>query len=95
MTALSSLWNRYLGCTMAYGLAHAVPFVWSYKTSLYRKHYNDPLRELLLVDKVGLVFATTVTAPILWPFLLREDMIRLECFACGKPVSDYIPPESD
>lgn len=81
---------------MAYGLAHAVPFVWSYKTSMYSTYGRlEPKRELLLVDKVGLVFATTVTAPILWPFLLREDMIRLECFACGKPVSDYIPPESD
>ena len=95
MTALSSVWNKYLGITMAYGFAHAVPFAWSYKTSLYRTTYNAPKQELLVVDKVALVVVNTVTTPFLWPFLLREDMIRLECFARGKPVSDYIVPDSD
>ena len=87
--------TRYFHITWAYGLAHAIPYVWSYKTSLYRTLYKDPKRELLLVDKAALVVATTVTGPFLWPFLLREDLIRLECFAGGQPTHDYLPASVD
>lgn len=91
----SRLLQIYINVTCAYGLAHAIPRVWSYKTSLYNALYTEPKRELLLVDKVGLVVANTVTAPFLWPFLLREDLIRLECFARGRPAQDYLPASDD
>ena len=85
----------YLGITQAYGAVHAIVDVWSYKTSLYRTSYKDPTRELLLVDKVGLVVVNTAMAPFLWPFILRTDLIRLECFARGQPAQDYLPASDD
>ena len=85
----------YLGITQAYGAVHGILDVWSYKTSLYRTTYKEPTRELLLVDKVGLVVVNTVTAPFLWPFILRTDLIRLECFARGQPAQDYLPASDD
>lgn len=91
----SRLLQIYMNVTCAYGLAHAIPRVWSYKTSLYNTLYTEPKRELLLVDKVGLVVANTVTAPFMWPFLLREDLIRLECFARGRAAQDYLPASDD
>ena len=91
----SRLLQIYINVTCAYGLAHAIPRVWSYKTSLYNTLFTEPKRELLLVDKVGLVVANTVTAPFMWPFLLREDLIRLECFARGRPAQDYLPASDD
>jgi hypothetical protein len=47
------------------------------------------------VDKVGLVVVNTVTAPFLWPFILRTDLIRLECFARGQTAQDYLPASDD
>ena len=94
-TKASRLLQIYMNVTCAYGLAHAIPRVWSYKTSLYNTLYTEPKRELLLVDKVGLVVANTVTAPFMWPFLLREDLIRLECFARGRAAQDYLPASDD
>ncbi len=87
--------TRYFHITWAYGLAHAMPYVWSYKTSLYRTTYNEPKRELLVVDKAGLVIVNMASAPIMWPFLLREDLIRLECFMRGKPAGEYLPASDD
>lgn len=86
--------SLYIKCTCLYGLAHGIPYAWSYKTRIYKSSYREP-KELLLVDKVGVVVANTVTAPILWPLLFREDLIRLECLARGKPVRDYLPADDD
>lgn len=84
--------RQYLKITLAYGFVHAVPYAWNCKTSLYSGHGR---RELLVVDKASVIFANTVTAPILWPFLLRDDLIRVECFVRGKPVKDYLPTNDD
>lgn len=77
----------YVGATCAYGLAHAVPHAWNKKTWMYR---TTDKCELLVVDKLFLVVANTATAPILWPFIVRDDLIRLECLVRGKPARDYL-----
>jgi hypothetical protein len=82
----------YIGATCAYGLAHAIPDAFSRKTNVYYAHGK---RELLYVDRLGLIVANTVTAPMCWPVLLRSDLIRLECLARGKPVRDYLPNAND
>ena len=91
----SRLIQLYVWGTCAYGFAHAVTDTWSRKTNMYRKHYSEPDREMLLVDKLGLITANTVSTPILWPILLREDLIRLECLARGKPIRDYLPASDE
>jgi len=84
--------HQYLKITMAYGFVHAVPYAWNRKTSLYRGHGR---KELLFVDKAGWIVTNTVAAPFWWPFLVREDLIRLECLARGKRISDYMLDNDD
>lgn len=95
MSALPPFLRLYLQGTCLYGLAHAIPHAWSHKTRMYRKSYSEEARELLLVDKAGMVAANVMTAPFLWPFLLRYDLIRFECLVRGKPVSEYLPANDD
>jgi hypothetical protein len=92
MSKLLSGLRLYIGATCAYGLAHAVPIAWNKKTWMYG---SSSKCDLLLVDKCFLVAANTVTAPMLWPLLLRDDLIRLECLVRGKPARDYLPNAND
>jgi hypothetical protein len=87
-----SLLRRYVQCTCLFGLVHAIPHVWTYQTFMYT---SGRKREMMLVDKCLLVFANTVSAPVLWPLQLRRDLIRLECLVRGEPVSDYLPEGKD
>jgi hypothetical protein len=82
----------YMGVTVTYGLAHAIPYVWSKKTWTYRGH--GP-REMLVIDKIILTAAYTMTTPFLWPILVRRDCARLECLARGKPIQDYLPADDE
>lgn len=80
-----------LGGTFGYGLAHAIPQVQSYKTFIY----PSSQRHLLWVDKVCLAAAITASTPLMWPWMLREDLIRVECLVRGKPIRDYLPASDD
>jgi len=80
-----------LGLACAYGLAHAIPAVQACRTWVYPRA-NQPM---LLVDKVFVVAVLTASTPLLWPFMLREDLIRLECLVRGKPVTDYLPADDE
>ncbi len=95
MSSLATSLRLYIKCTCLYGLVHAIPELWSYKTRIYRKSYSDEPKELLLVDKTGLMVAQTVAAPVFWPLLLRDDLIRLECLARGKPAHEYLSANDD
>ena len=82
----------YVGATSAYGLAHGVPYAWNKKTRMYG---DSSKCDMLLVDKCFLVAANTVTAPMLWPLIMRDDLIRLECLVRGKSTRDYLPNAND
>ena len=69
-----------------YGMAHAIPKVRSYRTYMY----PCPQKPLLLADQVLLGALITASTPLTWPLMLREDLVRLECFVRGKPVQDYL-----
>jgi hypothetical protein len=70
---------------------HTIPELWSYKSRVYT---YEP-KELLLVDKAAVVIGMTLSAPVLWPLMLRHDLIRLECLARGKPAKEYLPANDD
>jgi hypothetical protein len=95
MVNLSVGLKCYLWVTCAYGLAHSVQDVWALKTNLYGSHVSKPdnLREMMLVDKFVVVVMGTVSSSVLWPLLLRDDLIRLECLVRGKQVKDYLHDE--
>jgi hypothetical protein len=77
----------YVGVTWAYGVAHAIPFLWSRKTKYV---LSKERQDMLLVDKVLHGAQLGCSSLFLWPFLLREDLIRLECLMRGKRASDFL-----
>jgi hypothetical protein len=86
-----------IGTGFAYGLAHAIPLVRARRT-VYKYDFNDNKlgREpLLWTDQLGLAAAIAVSTPFTWPFMLREDLIRLECLVRGKQARDYIDNGSE
>jgi hypothetical protein len=95
MPALPPSLRIYIQCTCLYGLLHAIPQCWSYRTRMYSRSYSEEAKEVLLVDKAILMAAHAVSAPVIWPLLLRDDLIRLECLARGKPAGEYLPANDD
>jgi hypothetical protein len=76
----------YCVITFAYGAVHAIRELWSFKT-----YYKNKKQEMALVDKLSMGVGMTGSAYFLWPVLLRQDLIRLECLLRGKSVTDYLP----
>ncbi len=96
MSRLTSAIRSYVSVTCAYGLAHTIPEVWSKKTKLYNKLLSDPTeKEMLTVDKVVMCVLRTATAPLTWPWMLRRDLVHLECLVRGKPSWEYLPSGDD
>ena len=67
----------YAGATCAYGAVHAIPALW-------------PKTDMLVVDKVFTGAALTVSTVFVWPFLLRRDLVYLECLVRGKQARDFL-----
>ena len=93
MPKLPPALKAYVCLTCGYGLVHAVCEAWSLQTRIYQLHPGDPPREVLLVDKASLIAFATMVTPATWPLLLRDDLIRLECYVRGKRVADYLRDE--
>ena len=83
---MSKAHKYYCGITFAYGAVHAIRELWSCKT-----YYNQKKQEMALVDKLSFGVGMTGSAYFLWPILLRQDLIHLECLLRGKRVADYLP----
>ena len=62
----------YLGVTCAFSMVHAI---WDIASPEYK--------DFMVVDKIGLVLLATVSGFVIWPILLREDLILLECLVRG------------
>ena len=82
---LRTVLRAYFNTALVYGFARAVTY--DYKGS--KKYYNDNTRtyenkEMLLVDKIGRVSTNTLAAVLAWPFMLGDDLARLECTIKGK-----------
>jgi hypothetical protein len=82
------------GTTLAYGFTREVTVTYDYKDS--KKYYNQKtgqteLKEMLLVDKIGRITGNlnTVAAMGAWPFMLGEDLVRLDCAVKGRDPSKY------
>jgi hypothetical protein len=46
-------------------------------------------KDMLLVDKIGRIMGSTCAALFLWPWILGEDLARLECIIKGKDAREY------
>jgi hypothetical protein len=86
-----------VGTGLAYGFAHAIPFVRARRT-VYKYDFKDGkmVREpLLWIDQVGIAAAIAFSTPVTWPLMLREDLVRLECLVRGKRAQDYLDTPDD
>ena len=90
IAAFRTALRLYCGATIAYGFTRASTY--DYKSSI--EYYNAKTgkcehKEMLLVDKIGIIARRTAAAVVLWPTMLGEDMTRLECAFKGKDPKEY------
>ncbi len=90
MSILPKFVLRYVAATAAYGFTRAVTYDYDGTQRYY--NFNGAKYEtktMLVVDNVGRIVWKTGMAVFRWPFMLRRDAVRLECFACGKDLKEY------
>lgn len=80
----------YLNTCLAYGFVRSVTY--NYKDK--KKYYNEITKiheekDMLFVDKLGRITGSTCAALIMWPWILGEDLARLECIIKGKDAREY------
>ena len=80
----------YFNTCLSYGFVRSVTY--DYKST--KKYYNEisgknEVKDMLLVDKIGHISGSTWAAVFLWPAMLGEDLVRLECAVKGKDAREY------
>lgn len=90
MASLSRALGVYVNATVAYGFTRAV----TYDYTGVKKYFNaktgrTEVKEMLLVDKVGSVCTNSFAAIVAWPFMVTQDLTRLECALKRKDPSEY------
>jgi hypothetical protein len=84
------VFNVYVVSTAAYGFTRAVTYDYEKTAEYYnRKTFRYESKDMLFTDRVGTILGKTFSAITGWPFLLGRDLIRLECAARGKDLSEY------
>ncbi len=53
------------------------------------KHERYETKEMLVLDKIGRVSIKSLSAIIMWPVMLGDDLARLECYVRGKDFEEY------
>ena len=82
--------GRYVGATVTYGLVRSVTYERVGSKIYYNNNTKDyETKDMLLVDTVGTVTWNTLAAPSVWPWMLSNDLTRLECAVRGKDVREY------
>ncbi len=81
----------YLKCTALYGFSRAV--TWDYDGT--KEYYNARTRKYevkgkLMVDKAQSVLGGTFSACYAWPFMICDDLTRLECAVKKRDVCEYV-----
>ena len=80
----------YFNTTCLYGFVRAT----TYDYQGVKEYYNEKtatreLKDMLLLDKIGLISRHTLAAPAIWPIMLGEDAMRFECFMRGRDPREY------
>lgn len=82
--------RNYAFVTTAYGLVRSVTYNRE-RSKQYRnlKTERYETRPMLLVDRIERIISRSLSALIVWPFMLGEDLSRLECLARGRDPQEY------
>ncbi len=87
----ASTWvRRYVCATAAYGFGRAA----TYDREQTKRYFNyrtgrTELKDKLFVEQFGRMVHCALAAPMAWPVMLGEDLVRLECAARGRDVAEY------
>ncbi len=80
----------YLQSTVLYGFTRVVTWDYEGKKEYYNARTREfETREKLIVDKACSVFGGTCAAYFAWPFMLGDDLTRLECAVKGLEAREY------
>jgi hypothetical protein len=73
------LWGRYMLATFAYGGISAVPQTWRAKRKYTNGDtYKTEILPVPIVEKFGIALSKMCVAPVWWPFMMYNDLTRLE-----------------
>lgn len=80
----------YVSGTMLYGFVRSMTYDFKAK----KRYFNERTRSfetknMLLTDAVGRITFNTIAAVSVWPFMLSDDLVRLECAVYGKDPQEY------
>jgi len=80
----------YVCGTLSYGFIRSVSYNWNSERRYYENSTGSyALKEKLIVNKIGSVVGETVAAVAVWPVMMGEDLVRLECVVRGKDPGEY------
>ncbi len=80
----------HVSSTLLYGFGRAVTYDYEDTRKYWNfKHSLEEVKEMLVVDKVVRVEDRTFAALFMWPVMLRDDLMRLECRVRGKDRKEY------
>jgi len=80
----------YLKGTGLYGFTRAVSWEYEGKKEYYNAKTDEiETKEKLIVDKAWGVLGGTFSAFFAWPFMLWDDLTRLECAVKGRDAREY------
>jgi hypothetical protein len=80
----------YLKSTALYGFTRAVTWDYEGKQEYYNaRTHKYEMKDKLLVDKACSVVGGTFAAYFAWPFMLGDDLTRLECAVKGRDAREY------
>jgi len=88
--ALRLIGRVYVRTFLAYGFTRSVTY--NYQST--KKYWNEitldnEMKEMLLVDKMARITGQTCAALFIWPYMVGEDLTRLECAVKGKDIREY------
>ena len=91
------LWERYMLATATHGCISAIPQTWRAKRKYTnRETFKTELLPTPIVEKFGLVFLKSLAATAWWPYMLYNDLLRLELHCKGENPRKYgFDPDED
>jgi predicted patatin/cPLA2 family phospholipase len=82
--------SNYVFVTAGYGFVRSVTYDYSHTKEYFNtKKYAIETKQMLLTDHLGRITSRTLAAVFAWPWMLGEDLTRLECAVRGKDYAEY------
>ena len=73
-----------------YGFIRSTTYDYKNKEEYFNKKTRSfEVKEMLFVDKVGRVLVNSMAAVTVWPFMMSDDLKRLECKVRGVDLVEY------